>query len=330
MKLNPIFSSNMVFAHSRPIVVFGTGAGTVKVDFCGSSVEKTVESESWQVSLPPMECGGPYQMDICLNGEKIALENVYVGEVYLCAGQSNMQFKVHESDLADSKKHSNEHLRSYSTERIEPPEYFFPKDGWVTCKKDEVDKWSLLGYLIGDEASKRKNAVVGTINCFQGASVIESWIPKGLLFEKGIDIPIGERHKDHIDEWFGKWNNEAFLYEFALKQVIPYQINAVIWYQGESDTSVVEAKVYADELKIMIDRWREDFDDENLPFVIIQIADYHERMDEGWRLVQEAQLKIQDMTHGVTTVICRDVCENTDIHPKNKEILANRVVEALM
>lgn len=331
MKLNPIFSSNMVLAHSRPIVIFGEGKGNIKIDFCGYSVEKTIENDKWEIELPQMEIGGPYKMELNLNGKMQTLDDVYIGEVYLCSGQSNMQFKVYESGLSRDRYNDNNLLRTFATARIEEGECFFPEDGWKICKENEVEKWSLLGYLVGDEIAKRKNVPVGIITCYQGASVIESWLPKGLLSKNGIDIPIDKRHPDHVHEWFGKWNNEAFLYEFALKgQVLPYQVNAVLWYQGESDTSVCEGSIYANELKLLIDAWRDDFKNENLLFVIIQIADYLERMDEGWHLVQEQQLKIEKMMHNVKTIICRDVCENDDIHPKTKDVLAHRVVEALL
>lgn len=90
-----------------------------------------------------------------------------------------------------------------------------------------------------------------------------------------------------------------------------------------------EGKVYAAELAALIDIWRRDLKNETLPFIIVQIADFTPRLDEGWRLVQQAQLDIQSLRDGVKTVISRDVCETDDIHPKTKQPLALRIAAAL-
>lgn len=80
----------------------------------------------------------------------------------------------------------------------------------------------------------------------------------------------------------------------------------------------------------MIRIWRESFDNLQLPFVIIQLADYIERTDEAWSLIQDAQLKIQDVVDSVYTVVSSDVCENDNIHPKTKNKLSFRIAEKLI
>ena len=104
---------------------------------------------------------------------------------------------------------------------------------------------------------------------------------------------------------------------------------SVLWYQGESNASVDEARIYLRFLDALTSSWREVFMDENLEFIVIQLADYDERNTEGWHLVQEAQLKAQDELKNVKTVICRDVCETDDIHPRSKKELSLRIAKAL-
>ena len=79
----------------------------------------------------------------------------------------------------------------------------------------------------------------------------------------------------------------------------------------------------------MIDIWREDLRDRALPFVIMQIADFIPRTDDGWRLIQKAQTDVQSLQEKVITVISRDICETDDIHPKTKAPLAERIAMAL-
>ena len=104
----------------------------------------------------------------------------------------------------------------------------------------------------------------------------------------------------------------------------------MVWYQGESDASVAEGLVYCDELCTLIDVWRKDFGDDELPFIVVQIADTLERMTEGWKLVQRAQEEVVTRRENVKMVESRDVCETDDIHPKTKHKLAKRIAQALI
>ena len=328
MKLNQLFTSHAVFPANKEIRIFGSGDGIAKITFKGATYTCISKNNEWLITLPGMEYGGPYEMTVDLNGEKTVLTDIYVGVVYIFAGQSNMQFKIHESLYSKEKWSSNNNIRLFSTDRVEDGEYFFAKDGWITAQKSDVGNWPAIPYLTAMELSK-KGVAVGAITCYQGASVIESWVPKGTFEKVGINIPIGERHKDHVDEWFGKWNLDAQLYDFTFKKIAPFSVSGVVWYQGESDTSVEEGKVYDIELCELIKAWRRDLMDDFLPFAVIQIADYDERNDEGWQLVQQAQLRVENMLPKVKTVICRDVCESDNIHPPTKDILSKRVADTL-
>jgi len=112
---------------------------------------------------------------------------------------------------------------------------------------------------------------------------------------------------------------------------VPFSFTAAVWYQGESDATYDEANVYARELATLIDIWRTDLKDENLPFIVIQLADIDcEGISrDGWARMQKAQLEVCDLCHGVQTVICRDICETFDIHPPTKDKLAIRIADVL-
>ena len=329
MKLNSIFASNMVFAANKPIRIYGSGSGKAEISFAG--VTKTIISESdfWLVELPEMSYGGPYELKLVTENEAVILNDIYVGEVYLFAGQSNMQFKLNESTYPTEKYESNEMLRLFSTDRIEKSDRFTPKDGWVKCEKDQAGDWSAIGYLTSQEIAKTKNVAVGAIVCYQGASVIESWVPEGAFKKLGIDLSANEKHQDHFLDIFSAWNGDGVLYNYAFSQIAPFSVSGVVWYQGESDTSIEEAKLYKAELTEMIRIWRNDFKNDSLPFVIIQIADFDPRDDEAWHTVQKAQAEIQNEVDFVKTVISADICEKDNIHPPTKDILSQRVAKAL-
>ena len=328
MKLDKIFSSHMVFAHGKPIRIYGTGDKAVTVVF--SEVEKSVvpENGKWLVEFEPMDCGGPYVLTAESDGEKTVLSDIYVGKVFLFAGQSNMQFYLKNVNFSQDS-YDDERLRIFVTERLQKGELLTPDDGWKVCTEETAKNFSAIGYIASSEIIRRDGVHVGAVGCYQGASVIESWLPKGTYEKLGIEIPIDLKTVSHVCEEYSAWNGEATLYEFAFSQVIPFSFNAVVWYQGESDSTVAEAEIYADAVCALIDIWRNELRDGELPFVIVQIADFDGRRNEGWYGIQRAQEKIPDMRKNVRLVVSRDVCESDDIHPKNKSELSHRIAELL-
>lgn len=335
MIFNKIFSSHTVFAAEKPIRLYGEGEGSATLVFAGITKEVTSKNGEWYVEFPPMEYGGPYTLKLIENGNETLLEDIFVGEVYLLAGQSNIELRLDETNTPKERYLSNEKLRYFAVDKITTNIGFCPDDGWCMAEEKSVKYWSAIGYLTGFEIAEEKNIAVGLINCNQGASVIESWVPAGTFEKLGINIPLDKKSIGHSYPDYKRWNTDGALYEHQLRQVFPFSISGVIWYQGEADAYGEEANVYDVELCELIRLWRESFRDETLPFYVIQIADYRPENDyardyEGWARVQDAQLKIQEMTDNVKSVICRDICEKDNIHPPTKDKLSARLAETIM
>lgn len=329
MRLNNIFSSHMVFASRLPIRIYGTGTGKAKITFAGKTVTVTSVADNWFIEFSPMDYGGPYELIFETDDKSTVLNDIYIGEVFLFAGQSNIEFKLKSSSFDTSLYESCDNLRLFSTDRIDNPDFYTARDGWVKCEKENAGEWSALAYLAGVELAKAKNIAIGIIACYQGASVIESWVPAGSYLKHGINLLPEQKHHDHFDEHTIKWNTDGTLYSYALSQVIPFSLSAVVWYQGESDTSPEEADIYCKELSILIDIWRNAFRIGNLPFLVVQIANYTYRNDEAWKTLQKAQYEIQYVRTGVKSIISADVCESNNIHPPTKTKLGERISEAL-
>lgn len=331
MKLVPIFNHHMVFAANKPILVWGQGKGEITVRF--AEFEQTVKAQNGMffAVFRPMPYSGPHILMVSEGDEEIILFDIFVGEVYLFAGQSNMQFKLGESNYPQYHYESNTALRLFSTRRAEAGEPYSPEDGWVTAKEDALEKWPAIPYLTARRIAEQNPGIaVGIVACYQGASVIESWLPKGALKAAGIHVKKEELHPDHTHELYGTWNKDGMLYDSLLSQVKPYPLSGIVWYQGESDTTTAEAAVYTDELSTLIDIWRRDFGNPLLPFVVVQIADYDMPYDEaGWRALQQAQNAISGRIRNVSVVASADVCEHDDIHPKSKEKLSHRIAAVL-
>lgn len=326
-QLNPLFRSHAVFAAKKPIRIFGEGKGTVTLTFADQT--RTVEADGkWMTEFPSMEYGGPYTLTVTDGRETFTAEDIFVGEVFLMAGQSNMQFKLKESNFPEENYAADPAVRLFVAQRLEEGEPYTPADGWVLSDADGIPNWSAIAYHVGHQWAK-KGIAVGLICCYQGASVIESWLPEGTLEALGIRVSEGGLCADHSVNRYKEWNADGALYRRSLSTLVPYALSAVAWYQGESNWYPEESRYYKKELTEMIRVWRKDFADEALPFVIIQIADYANRLGEGWSNIQNAQWEIQSEVPAVKTVISADVSETDNIHPPTKHLLSARVADAL-
>ena len=323
MRPSPIFRSHMVLPAGKPLKVFGTGDGKASVSFNGETARCESTNGTWCVTLPPQTYGGPYALVMDFGGRTVTCDDVYVGEVYVMAGQSNMQFKLAESTTPKEAYADVPLMRSFTTPRPEP-EPFSPKDGWVACTRENAGKWSAIGYLFGKALSERKGIAVGIVNCYQGAATVETWMPATLSEQPRFVLPRSEQDPAH---WCYMWNRAGWMYDHAFRLVAGCPATGVVWYQGESNSGKGEHKVYAELVAELVRQWRKDLLDENLPFAVVQIADLDVRRDAAWKGIQEAQLRIPSLRSGVTTVKCADTCETNTIHPPTKEPLARRLVD---
>ena len=330
LQLNPIIANGAVFAANKPIRIFGIGDGHVAVDFLGEHAETEGQNGTWLIKLSPRPDGGPYEMTVTLNGEAVQLTDLYVGEVLLLSGQSNMSFRMNESADLPFVNESLDTLRLFSAENVHKNGYFRPQNGWMHCSdRDVIEHCSAIGYEVGLSIAKKKGCAVGLISAAQGASVIQSWLPVGALDRLGIRFKPEELHNDHTG--YPTWNGDGILYNTMIRPSVPYSLSHVIWYQGESNASVAESRRYKEMLCELIRVWRSDFVDATLPFVIVQLADTEKRMrhHDGWITVQKAQAEISSEVAGVQTVVSRDVCESDDIHPPTKRFLAERIANII-
>lgn len=325
----PQFCDGMVLAKGQPVYVFGEGdASGIVVSLAGKTAKAKQDGIRWIAKLPAMKAGGPYVMEVRSGSSAKTFSDVYVGTVIMASGQSNMQFKLHETNTPAEAYVDDPLLRSFSLPRLEEGDPYSPADGWVRCTAENAGKWSAIGYLVGREVRERTGEAVGIVNCYQGASIIQTWIPEELATKPQYILPAEDLHFDHSYPYYLTWNRPGVLFNHDVAPFAPYGVSLVMWYQGESNTGKGEAKVYAALAAEMVGAWRKAFRNGKLPFVMVQIADYKRRNDEAWKAVQQAQMEIPSLVKGVKVVKSSDVCEDNNIHPKSKAALSHRIVEA--
>ena len=333
MELNQLFSQGMILQANKPVRVFGTGAGTATVTIGGKTATTQSSGDSWLVELPSFDYGGPYVLEVELNGVKTAISDVHFGDVYLLAGQSNMEMKLGVTNTPAAYYESNADLRLFSTDRVfDDLDYFHIRDGWVKADAETVAHWSALGYLSARILHKKTGRKIGLIACYQGASMIQSWLPKGILLETDCAAAAEENNLATRTPEYLAWNMDGNLYGAQFAILLPFSMKAVLWYQGESNTRLPDAALYGRLLEVLIRCWRKDLQDETLPFVVTQLADlFLSDINRAcWELVQTAQEEISRNIENVYTVKCADFSETDDIHPVSKLPLAERIAAVLL
>ena len=190
MKLASVFTDHMVLQKGRPVKVFGEGEGTVTVEFLGNTVTQSFTQNEWCVVLPSFEYGGPYEMTVTLNDKKIILKDIYVGEVWLAMGQSNMEMPLFRTLYGcDEAKHAyNEKVRFFDIPRRverDKPKYGWPfikTDGedtpWEVCDESSALRASAVGYYVAKELSAKLGVAIGIIGCNWGCRRLEPFISR--------------------------------------------------------------------------------------------------------------------------------------------------------
>ena len=326
MKLADIFSDNMVLAANKPTRFFGDGMGSVCVELLGKKYCGFGHYGKWEVELPAFPYGGPYDVTVTMENEVRILRNIYFGEVILCAGQSNIEWRV-SSESEPGEISDFPLLRIWLPEPLDGYSGLNCRDRWQLCTAENTPHWTALGYHLAREINENLGCAVGIIGCYRGATMLSSFLRRELAMRADIYVPDEKKFRDKVE--YPLFNYEGKMHDICFSKIAPFAASSVLWYQGETNTSPCEADLYGRQLEVLVHSWREELRDYVLPFAVVQIHDYTPRLSEEWKKVQSEQARIAQKIPAVPLIISRDICETTEIHPKNKSLLAKRAYEAL-
>ena len=182
LRLPAIMSDHMIMQRNEKIRFWGWAdkGARVTVALAGNTASaKAARDGRWSVQLPAVPAGGPYTVTVSSKKETITLDDVLVGEVWICSGQSNMEFMLRSINNADEEIRSatNGNIRSFDVQKDMAR---FPKDDlkgdWKICSPQTAGNFSAVGYLFCREIAERLNVPVGLINTSWGGTDIESWM----------------------------------------------------------------------------------------------------------------------------------------------------------
>ena len=325
-KLAPILSDGAVFQRDQEIRIFGSADAPVTVTFLGTTLTAAPVDGSFELSFPPQAAGGPYVMEFTCGIRTHTLSDLYIGDVILVSGQSNMQFTLSETEYQLPDDPTDPLARFFHVPRLECGNPF--DNCWSSMTQENAGNWSAIGLHLARALRRERQVPIGIVGCYQGAAVIQSFLSPTENAKFHIDP--ADKHPDHTHEHFSLWNPPSTLYRAMLLPIVPYAVGSVVWYQGESNTALVEASHYGDMLRAMIAEWRTLFRKPDLPFVVVQINDYENAFSqEGWKILQKEQEAVAGQDHRVALVKIADLGQHDLIHPTNKFEVTQRIFKAI-
>lgn len=356
LQMSPLYTDNMVLQHGRELLIQGrANAGErIKVRIGGQKHKAVADTDGyWEVELSPLKAGGPYTLKIEAESRKLTYENVLAGEVWLCSGQSNMEFELRASATGkeDIPQANMPNIRLFDMKarwRTNPVEWdasvldsldhlqYFHETAWTQCSSATASRFSAIAYHFGRVLQDSLNVPVGLICNAVGGSPTESWVSRRTLeFEfpailrnwtrnDFIQPWVRERAAQNIRKSSGKFQRHpyepCYLFESGILPLQKYPIRGVIWYQGESNAHNVDA--HEQLFTLLVDSWRKHWEDEDMPFLYVQLSSLNR---PSWPLFRDSQRRLLQDIPNTGMAVCTDVGNLTDVHPRQKKQVGERL-----
>lgn len=338
-----ILSSNMVLQQGQKVPVWGKAKAkeTVQVSF-GKQILKTKADTAgnWKVELKPLQATfQPQSLIIKTKSSKIILENIVVGEVWLCSGQSNMQYRMKLlPQFAPPAKGKN--LAALELEKpVNPLIRVFNQDrdgkpcSWQMADSISLVNTSAAGYFFGKDILKQLNVPVGIITSAIGGTRIETWTAQSAYEKSAHFAGQMKAHKGKIDgSEVGEW------YKIMIAPLVPFAVKGFLWYQGENNCGIND-KQYAEKYQVMVNYWRIEFNLPSAPFYYVLLAPhiYSDRMHKGTSkpvtaealpIFRQQQINAKNIVKNTDYVCVSDLVDNLkDIHPSYKWEIGDRLAK---
>ncbi len=333
--LPKIFSDYMVLQRNSSVEIWGTAEANQKLVLTFAGEKKLFQADAngdWSITLDTAAAGGPYQMEITAveGAPKIVFSEVMIGEVWICSGQSNMDWPTSqalnpETELEHAKKYPN--LRFFTVKpkaSSQPLSDVAEAIPWRACSPETVANFSATAYFFGRELSKQLDGIpIGLINSSMGGTCAEAWVSSSSLENVDALAPLLKHWQDNND--LNHQNRPANLFNGMIAPLTRYKVRGAIWYQGESNNE--RGVQYATLLPTLIADWRSSFDLPEMPFYFVQLAPhrYKEKSFNALPEMWDAQLKTMRRVPHSGIAVTGDIGNLDDIHPKNKQDVGRRL-----
>jgi sialate O-acetylesterase len=364
VQLPKLFSSHMVLQRDMPIHLWGNAAPAeqVSVSFHSTSATTTTDTTGrWSLYLPAQPAGGPFPLTI-QGANTITLDDILLGDLWLASGQSNMEMPLAGFNPTTLIKDGDKEIAAANYPQIrllhvEKDSSDFPLadakavTGWSLCTPDFARNISAVGYFFSRALYQKEQVAIGLIDSTWGGTPAEAWTSLDALGADAALMPVfsaraarmdqqaNNLHMNQLDaeaKAAGKspstrsWGPDpnswrpAGLYNAMIAPFTPLPIRGVIWYQGESNTAPQYVNLYSRLFPAMIQDWRTQWHQADLPFLFVQLSAYSANSNDNWGILRDAQRRTLHLANtGMAVSI--DVGDEHNIHPANKQAVGDRL-----
>ena len=316
--------------------------------------------------LKPEGAGGPYVLSISGDGPEMQVTDLLVGDVWFASGQSNMEIPLSGFPGSAVIKNAAQEIAGANIPKIRlllvaKKASDFPLDDvngtWNVCTPETAKNFSAVAYFFGREIAAKENVPIGLVDSTWGGTPADSWVSMNTLGTDPQLLPAfasRARFADHLDDTdamlraekaeddaakaAGKplpthpWHpNEtswapAELYNGMIAPLTPMAVKGFLWYQGETNSGAGRAQYYRTLFPALIEDWRMQFAQGNLPFLFVQISSFNSP-GEDWGEIRDAQRRTLYLANTAMAVTL-DVGERDNVHPPDKQTVAYRLALA--
>ena len=345
------YSDNMVLPRGKTFAIRGTAnAGEkVNVKLAGKKYKAVAGQDgSWEVEAGPFDATLSAQLDIQAGKKRLSYRNVALGDIWLCSGQSNMEFELRQSSTAaDAADAGDPGLRFFdmkcnwrtdnvawsasAVDSVQHLQYFRPTE-WTQADPAAAARFSAIGYYFGKALRDSLGVPVGIVCDAVGGSTAESWVDRELLETQYPQILYNWLDNKLIMEWArgrARRNNSAgkgerhpyepcYLFEAATLPLKDCPVSGVLWYQGESNAENIPA--HEKLFPLVVDSFRSVFGD--VPFYYCQLSEMNR---PTWPAFRDSQERLLSCRPGLGMVQTKDLGEWTEVHYRNKKPAGERL-----
>lgn len=336
VKLPSIFADHMVLQRDVPITVWGTAdpgeAITVKIGDASATGAAGPDGR-FAVELRPLPAGGPHTLVV----NAVEVKDVLVGEVWVCSGQSNMEWPVAASKDPEKEIAAADfpRLRHFAVKKAIASEPRADVEGaWAVASPATAGSFTAVGFFFGRELLKDLDVPIGLVHTSWGGTPAEAWTSRETLAADPALKPLLDRWDAAVaaDAKKGESPHRASgLFNAMLAPLTRYAIRGAIWYQGESNAS--RAFQYRTLFPAMIRDWRRSFSRGDFPFLFVQLANFTPALpdpaESDWAELREAQTMTLALPNTAMAVTI-DIGDAKDIHPRNKQEVGRRLALAAL
>lgn len=318
VNLPAYFSDHMVLQQKSEVRIWGWAKPREKVEVRVGWTEETFSVQAdnqahWEVMVPTPAAGGPHQININGNNE-VVIRDVWIGEVWLCSGQSNMEWPLSAGVIgAEEAIAAADHprIRMFTVaHRTAMSPQIDLEGSWEVSTPETVAHFSAVAFFFARKLQRELGVPVGIIHSSWGGTPAETWMPES-VFKENNDLATAAAMLEPVP-----WGpvEPARAYHAMIAPLLTYKIAGVLWYQGEANTKNAES--YADMFSTLIESWRSDWG-YDFPFYYAQIAPFRYGAGNRGTLVRDAQRRVLSVPK-TGMVVTSDIGDTTDIHPRNK------------